>query len=228
MTPLLGIETATDALSVAVAIDQVVDGEYSLRKKNIHDALLLSLTKQVLHDLEMDVRDLRGVAVSSGPGSFTGLRIGMSFAKGLVYGRNIPLICVPTFDALAFQIASSHLLSGKTTLVVTFDARREDVYVAQYRLSENDFHCTHPVKAAHVSEAVTELSSGMWLVGSGAYKLGKAMNGACKMIEGELAECHAGSVALFGARMLSEGKVADVASCEPNYVKEFFTAASGN
>lgn len=221
---ILGIETASETLSVAIAREHEVIAEYLIRKKNIHDTMLSELTKQILSDNELSAEQLGGIAVSSGPGSFTGLRIGMSFAKGLAYGASLQLVCVPTFDSIAYMISQTNLLN-EIPLSVIFDARREDVYVANYIVHEKSFTCIKKAYAAHVVEAEKSFPLHTWLTGNGAEKLIEHTQKQYPIIEGELAECRASGIALLGLQMISRGEIADLATCEPYYAKEFFTTS---
>ncbi|HOM05210.1 MAG TPA: tRNA (adenosine(37)-N6)-threonylcarbamoyltransferase complex dimerization subunit type 1 TsaB [Candidatus Kapabacteria bacterium] len=100
---ILSLETSGSVCSVCLSIDKNVVAEYSIFKSFEHDRLLAVLVQRILDDFQMKVSDLDAVAVSSGPGSFTGLRIGAAFAKALCFDNNPKLIAVPTLSAIALS-----------------------------------------------------------------------------------------------------------------------------
>ncbi len=223
---LLGIETATETLSVAVARDGACLGEKFIRMKNMHDRLLAHCVSTLLEDLQLAPEQIEGVAVSAGPGSFTGLRIGMSFAKGFAAGRGIPLAAVPTFDGVARAVASLGGWDRGTELAVLFDARREDVYVGTYRLAGGEFESIRPAEAAHMSGILAAVPPTMLLAGNGAEKFARFAGKSYRILGGEWAECHASTIAQVGEAMIARGATADVAECEPFYARDFHVRRS--
>ena len=101
---ILGIETATMTGGVALLDEKRLISEYTLNVRTTHTARLMPALDQILKDSSVDKSEIDGVAISMGPGSFTGLRIGLATAKGLALGLDIPLLGVPTLDALARNI----------------------------------------------------------------------------------------------------------------------------
>jgi tRNA threonylcarbamoyladenosine biosynthesis protein TsaB len=100
---ILAIETSADICSVAISTENFF-GEYSVAGKNLHDIFLAEFVRRILKDSKIKAEDLDYVAISSGPGSFTGLRIGAALVKGLCYGTEKPkLLSVPTMDAYAWS-----------------------------------------------------------------------------------------------------------------------------
>lgn len=134
MALILNIESTTDVCSVAIAKDGATWAMRQLKDKNIHAKKLTIFIEQVFQDVNRKIAELDAVAVSEGPGSYTGLRIGLSTAKGLCYGLNKPLIAVPTLRALAEEGFWYYTESG-THLIALQDARRMDAYVAIYKSS---------------------------------------------------------------------------------------------
>ncbi|HPI73606.1 MAG TPA: tRNA (adenosine(37)-N6)-threonylcarbamoyltransferase complex dimerization subunit type 1 TsaB [bacterium] len=105
---ILAIETASQVCAVALAQGRELVAEYRLNLKNQHARLLAASVEKILSDCRVQLEDLQAIAVSIGPGSFTGLRIGLSFAKGLAFGRELPIVGVPTLQALASQAPMEH------------------------------------------------------------------------------------------------------------------------
>jgi len=128
MPLILSLETATTNCSVALASDGKVVASRSINSGYSHAEKINVFIQEVIAQAGVTLKDLQAVAVSSGPGSYTGLRIGISTAKGLCYALDIPLISVNTLDAMAQGITA-----GKDELIVPMiDARRMEVYSAVY------------------------------------------------------------------------------------------------
>ncbi len=128
---ILHLETATKNCSVALAEDgRLVDLKEQATPQYSHAETLHVFIDEILRRNRWDLRDLAAVAVSEGPGSYTGLRIGVSAAKGLAYTLNIPLITVPTLEIIARGVQAK-----RGVIVPLIDARRMEVYTAVYDLN---------------------------------------------------------------------------------------------
>ena len=133
MTPcILNLETSTSVCSVALAAGEEVLFEKAAFEGPSHAALLGTFVSEALAALKKTGKTLDAVAVSSGPGSYTGLRIGVSLAKGLCFGLDIPLIAVPTLDCLASQAIRQNGGASDGLYCPMLDARRMEVYAALY------------------------------------------------------------------------------------------------
>ena len=137
LLPILAIETSDELCSAAVMLTEDSFVEINFQKKFVHSEKLMPMISDLLKNADLKMDDLKSLAVSMGPGSFTGLRIGLTIAKGLAAGRELPIIQVPTFDALAFQL-SSHLPNG-TNFIIANNANISEIYFAKYRVTENRF-----------------------------------------------------------------------------------------
>lgn len=124
---MLGIESSGGVCAVGVSSDSRIIGEISLNSPNIHSTKLASCVDFILHNLQVRFEELSAIALSAGPGSFTGLRIGYSFAKGIAHPLGIPIIEVPTLDAWAYQEGEQQ---GQTLAVI--DAYRDELFYAMY------------------------------------------------------------------------------------------------
>ena len=127
---ILAIEASGMVASVAVLEDGVLVGEYTINHKKTHSQTLLPMLDELCRMAEMDPRSADYIAVSAGPGSFTGLRIGSATAKGLVLSLGKPLVGVPTLEALAFN-----LMGADGLVCPIMDARRNQVYTGVYDVS---------------------------------------------------------------------------------------------
>ncbi len=140
MTNILNIETATKNCSVSLGTDgQLLDVLEYAGENYSHAEKLHVFIKQILDKNRLKTKDLNAIAVSMGPGSYTGLRIGVSTAKGLAYSLNIPLIAVSTLEVLARKI---NMESGY--IIPVIDARRMEVYSAVY---DTQYHLVRKVQA---------------------------------------------------------------------------------
>lgn len=129
---ILAIESATVIASCAISENDVVLGEYSLGHKKTHSEKLMPLIEKLLEDMEMKIKDIDVIAISEGPGSYTGLRIGAAIGKSLAYAINVPIANIPTMKSLAANIYSVEKL-----IVPVMDAKSGRVYAGIYKW-END------------------------------------------------------------------------------------------
>ena len=125
---ILGIDTSTMTGSIAISTESVLIAEFTLNTKTTHAERLLTAIDQIVQAASLTIRDIDGVAVASGPGSFTGLRIGVTTAKSIAHSIQKPIVAVSTLDALA-----SHYRYTDVLLCPILDARKKEVYTAFYR-----------------------------------------------------------------------------------------------
>ncbi len=149
---ILGIESASLTASAAVVADDVVMAEYTVNFKKTHSQTLLPMIDEIVRMLELDLQEIDAIAISGGPGSFTGLRIGSATAKGLGLALDKPLIHVPTLDAMAYQVYGTGAL-----ICPMMDARRGQVYTGIYRF-EREFAVVRPSCAMNIHELLAELA----------------------------------------------------------------------
>ncbi len=125
---ILAIETSTSACSVALQVETTVFDRFEI-ENNAHSKLLLSMVNEVLQDADLNRADLDVVAVGQGPGSFTGLRIGVGVAQGIAYGVGCPMLGLSSLQALAVQsdVANGYVLAG-------IDARMKEIYWALFEI----------------------------------------------------------------------------------------------
>lgn len=151
---ILGIETSTRTGSVAVISDEGVIAQYSLNIEVTHSERLMTTVDRVLKDSGIALDDIGGFAVAIGPGSFTGLRIGLSAVKGLALVTGRPVVAVPTLEALAWNLPHASF-----PVCPLLDARKNEVYAALYRFEGRIL--THimaeaVIPLARLAEKVTE------------------------------------------------------------------------
>jgi tRNA threonylcarbamoyladenosine biosynthesis protein TsaB len=223
---ILGIETATTVCGAALARQGAVVQESSVDERNVHSERLLTQIHDVLHAAQCSPRKLRGIAVSIGPGSFTGLRIGLSVAKGIAYGVGLPVVGVPTLLALAEHAASTSGLEAGALVLAALDARRDEVYAQMCEWNGAECMPTGPPADARVDRLVEDLPEGrIFLTGDGVGKIVAVPAAAARRLEritGPGERCSAARVALVGERMFNAGSNDDLTTLEPRYIKEFF------
>jgi len=136
MSLILQIETATTVCSVALAMDGVVLAYKQIDERNIHAEVITVFIDELVATAGITYHELDAVAVSCGPGSYTGLRIGVSTAKGLCYALDKPLIAIETLEAMAWgAINAAAYIDEKLLLCPMIDARRMEVYTAIFNTS---------------------------------------------------------------------------------------------
>ena len=128
--PILAVDTSGDNCSVALLFDDHNFIEMNYQQKHIHSQKLIEMIDTVLKNAQIELNQCKAIAVSMGPGSFTGLRIGLSTVKGLAFGADIPIIPVPTFDAYALHI-SQYIKTG-TKFVIAMNANGDEYYFSKY------------------------------------------------------------------------------------------------
>lgn len=173
MTYILCIETATDICSVSISGDGACLSASELPEGNRHSAGLTNLIRKVCEEAGLHLKDMSAVAISDGPGSYTGLRVGSSTAKAICFALDIPLIAVPSLMAIA-QGMRDYLAPEQqgTLLIPTIDARRMEVYAAIYDSQLNEQKAVYSL--LYTTDSIKELqdqASTIIIGGNGAQKL---------------------------------------------------------
>jgi tRNA threonylcarbamoyladenosine biosynthesis protein TsaB len=216
MARIINLETASTNCSVSIyegnrllALREDPSPEYT------HGELLHVFMEQALKEAELRVSDLDAVAVSKGPGSYTGLRIGVAAAKGLCFALDLPLIGVPTLESMASQL---QIESG--VLIPMLDARRMEVYAAVYDSLRKEV-------APAWAEIITEDSFATWakagpvhLLGNGAEKCRGVLNHPNFHFHTDI-QPSSRELGLLAAKRHEKGQIEDLAYFEPFYLKDF-------
>lgn len=218
---ILGIESSSLVASVAIVEDETTMAEYTVNFKKTHSQTLLPMIDEMVKLLEIDLSTVDAIAVSGGPGSFTGLRIGSATAKGLGLALHKPLIHVPTLDATAYNLYGTEAL-----ICPIMDARRNQVYTGIYRFRES-FEIVHGQDAMDIDELIGILNS----MGETVIFLGDGVPVFRSRIEETLtvralfAPAHvnrqrASAVAALGAVYFKEGKTETAMEHKPDYLRK--------
>ncbi|WP_094603417.1 tRNA threonylcarbamoyladenosine biosynthesis protein TsaB [Sporomusa silvacetica DSM 10669] len=212
--PILAIDTATLVSSVAIATTDTLVAELMIQTRKTHSERLMPHIASLLNMAEITQTSLKAVAVSIGPGSFTGLRIGLATAKALTYALNIPLIGVPTLAALAFSCPVPGVI-----LAPMLDAQKGNVYVGLYEWREDAVYEIQPPRVLAFAAAQAELVK----LEKPALMLGEAavMHKAdiVHPVPPHVIMPRAGSVAVMAQVMYGQGIRHDVAALEPLYIR---------
>jgi tRNA threonylcarbamoyladenosine biosynthesis protein TsaB len=217
---VLGIESATAAASVALVDENGLAGEISLNRGLTHSQQLLPMVDALLSQGDCAVCQVEGLAVSSGPGSFTGLRIGMALAKGLAQSLNAPIAGIGTLEAIAYQNAAADGLISPM-----IDAFRGEVYAALYRKVDGALHLIDaPQSVAPVDwmRRLSEFGEPVTLAGNGARNhrsVWEGSEGRLMSLIHSMDDIRASVVAWLGRQRLIRGKGDDVYKLKPGYVR---------
>ncbi len=226
MGPLIvHIETATSTCSVALSEGDELLGIKESHEEKSHAAQLAPFLKEVVTGAGKSFRDLDAVAVSIGPGSYTGLRIGISTAKGLAFGLDIPVLAVNTLESLTRVAAEPALKAAAGSkqailLCPMLDARRMEVYTALYR---PDLSLFRDVDAEIIDQdSFSDLLATHTLIffGNGAPKCKPHLNGPSALYLDDVRPSASGMIPL-ALNLFNEKRFEDTAYFEPRYLKEF-------
>ena len=226
MALILCLESATEVCSVALADNSVILSSEKSSEPNVHSSQLTVFIGRMMERAGFSLSDLDAVAVSKGPGSYTGIRIGVSVAKGLCYSLDKPLIAVPTLEALAHGMESLLPPSGSSpTLPVLLcpmiDARRMEVYTALFDSRSNMLRETE----ARIIEADSynaELSGNkVWFAGSGASKCKALLGDHPNAVFPDAFTAAAEYLAPLAEERFTKRLFENIAYFEPFYLKDF-------
>lgn len=151
---VLGIDSSCSSASCAVLSDNKLEAEIFLNHKLLHSIVLFPMIEKVLEMVEISIGDIDGVAVSGGPGSFTGIRIGVSAAKGIAQGGNKKFAAISSLDAMAFQQQGFQGI-----ICPIMDALKDNVYTALYNFEKGKLNKIKDYSALNIEELLEELEN---------------------------------------------------------------------
>jgi tRNA threonylcarbamoyladenosine biosynthesis protein TsaB len=215
---VLGIDTATSCGSVGLIDDGEVISDYLLNVPVTHSQRLLGAIELVLREGGCPIENLDGWAIALGPGSFTGLRIGVSTIKGLAFATGKPVTGVSTLDVLAWQVAPTPYL-----ICPLLDARKKEVYTAFYRFEKNLIKRQSNDQAIKPEDIVRRIKEKTIFLGDGAktYKdfLLDSLSSFALFPSAPLHLSHGSTVAKLGSELLQRGEYLDLSTFVPIYVR---------
>ncbi len=221
MPVILCLETSSEVCSVSLSVGKELLSIKEVEKKNSHAEVIIDLIDQCLIEAKIEKHLINAVAVGSGPGSYTGLRIATSIAKGICYAYDIPLLAVSSLDNLIIGGIKEN--PGFSKYIATIDARRMEIYT---KTLDSNLESVQQARAVIIDESPNEFDS-----------LGKAIavgNGAEKMQEVYKYLLSYNSIVRHSAKNMIElacseylnQNFQDVVYFEPNYLKEVYTTIS--
>ena len=220
---ILCLETATPVCSVALN-----DGccTLALREtdgQNAHSEKITNFIREAMETTGIDYRQLDAVAVSKGPGSYTGLRIGVSTAKGICYAADVPLMAIDTLEAMAHGMKEKlgSQLAENDLLIPMIDARRMEVYASVFDANLNKINDTAALVIDENSFENLRKDHRLWLFGDGAPKLSKVFENQPHITVIDGFKPSAAFMRDLADKALREHDFVDVAYFEPFYLKDF-------
>jgi tRNA threonylcarbamoyladenosine biosynthesis protein TsaB len=215
---ILGIETSTKTGSVAIVSDDAVVAQYSLNIEVTHSERLMSTVDRVMKDTGLTIADIDGFSVALGPGSFTGLRIGVSTVKGLAFATNKPVAAVPTLLALA-----RNLPFAAWPVCPLLDARKNEVYAALYLFEGKACTQVMPETTIKIPELAARISRKTIFTGEAAHlyraEIEKQFGDEALFAPRSAALPSAATVAELGLDMIKNGIQTDPDSLTPLYIR---------
>lgn len=223
---ILNIETSQEVCSVALTEEGALYYQLEEQTPMRHAEALAPMVKKALGQMRSHEKELTAVAVSIGPGSYTGLRIGLSEAKGVAYGYGVPLIGIGTLMAMVVKVLFSRWdLEGRELFVPMIDARRMEVYTAVYDAALNPVMTPQPLiltEGKPYAEVVKKYPDRkLILFGSGMAKSREILGSIPDVEFADIPPLTAPDMMALSEKALREGRFLDIAYSEPEYLKAF-------
>jgi tRNA threonylcarbamoyladenosine biosynthesis protein TsaB len=218
---LLHIESATTLCSVAISENRLLLGEKSVDEGFKHAEILNGMVKEILKETDSKPAQLSAISVSIGPGSYTGLRIGLSFCKGLCYGLNVPIISISTLHSMAAN-AKKNLNPGLNQLLVPMiDARRMEVYTSVF---DSKLSVMEETSAMIIDKNSFEnyMNKELIFFGNGAEKCKPFISGTSFSFINK-SFCEASGQVEIASDLFLKNEFSNLTYLEPFYLKEFQT-----
>lgn len=218
---ILALDSSGLVASVAIVEEEQTVAEYTVNYKKTHSQTLLPMLDEIVKMTDMDLQTIDAIAVSGGPGSFTGLRIGSATAKGLGLALHKPLVHIPTLEGMAYNLYGS-----SAVICPIMDARRNQVYTGIYRFSEEKLEVLEDQMAISVEELIQKLNEKgekVVFLGDGvpvyADQLKEGLKISFAFAPANMNRQRAASVGLLGIAYLKQGKTETAREHEPNYLR---------
>ena len=218
---ILAIDSSSMVATVAVTTDGVLNAEYTINHKKTHSQTLLPMIDEICKTIELEMESIDAIAISGGPGSYTGLRIGSATAKGFGLALNKPIINVPTMDALAYNMFSSQYI-----VCPIMDARRGQVYTGIYRFDGTEMVTIKEQSIIMIDELIYELDK----IGMPVMFLGDGVDTQKETIETKMSSEHyyapasmnrhkASALASLAEIYFQDGKYENAGNHKPEYLR---------
>ena len=217
---ILAIDSSAKAASVCIANEEKIIGEFFINTSLTHSQTLMPMTEQLLKNTELTIDDVDAIAVNAGPGSFTGVRIGVAAAKGLAFPKNLPCVSVSTLESMAYN-----LLGTDCVVCAVMDARCSQVYNAMFRIKGETVERLTDDRALSLSDLLLnfkQTDERILIVGDGAeitYDFLKNEASNAVLAPKNRRTQTASSVALAAFQKLFKGKTQTAAELMPIYLR---------
>lgn len=218
---ILALDSSGLVASVAVVENDVTIAEYTVNYKKTHSQTLLPMLDEIKRMIELDLNSIDAIAVASGPGSFTGLRIGAATAKGLGLALDLPIIPVPTVDSLAYNLYGSEKM-----ICPLMDARRNQVYTGLYTFEGGALVTIEPqcaVDIAEIAGRMNEIGKAVIFLGDGVSVYREKLAELLRIQYDFAPSCcnrqRAACVAALGEKLYQSGIVQTAAWYAPDYLR---------
>ena len=220
---ILCLETATPVCSVALNDGCCTLALRETEGQNAHSEKITNFIREVMETAGIDYKQLDAVAVSKGPGSYTGLRIGVSTAKGICYAADLPLMAIDTLHAMAYGMKAKlgSQITENDLLIPMIDARRMEVYAAIFDANLNKINDTEAMIIDENSFSDLIKNHHLWLFGDGAPKLSKVFENQPNISGVDGFRPSAAFMRPLAEQALLNKDFVDVAYFEPCYLKDF-------
>lgn len=220
---ILGIDSSGLVASAAVVVDDTVVAEFTVNNKQTHSQTLLPMIDQVVKMSGVALEEIDAIAVAAGPGSFTGLRIGSSTAKGMGLALQKPIISIPTLEGLAYRIAP--VMDGLVCPIM--DARRNQVYAGIYSYTDGKLDCIQEQEAVDIHELITqlnEISGTVTFLGDGVPvqkdTIIEEIQTPYRFAPAHLNRQSASAIATLGQVYFADGKYEEAKDHKPIYLRQ--------
>ncbi len=217
---VLGIETSTTVCAVSLIRDGQLLAEYRHQQEKKHAEIIATLIGNQIAVCDLAFADLEGIGIATGPGSYTGLRIGMSFAKSLAFAHDLPLAGIPTTAAIAFGLPVDF-----EQVIVALPSRRGEIYAALFTQKGDRLQADKPATALEIAALPEWAGECRKIAGPGGAALAQTGLQGFELVPERFWQIGALNIALLAEEKLQAGQADDLDSLEPDYLKPFYTTA---
>lgn len=219
-TILLGLDSSGISCAAGVSTDSKLQGEISINNKNIHSEKLAIFIDFILDNLKISLEYLSGMIISAGPGSFTGLRIGYSLAKGIAHQLNIPLIEVPTLDVWAYQSGEQN-----QPIMPVIDAYRGEIFYSIYKWEKGQFSQINDYSITTIESLKQIINQNTLITGLFSEKLKSEISETLSPFAVFSSKINSSpsirALLDLGYQKFVRQEFSDLNSCEPFYMRKF-------
>jgi tRNA threonylcarbamoyladenosine biosynthesis protein TsaB len=218
---ILALDSSGLVASVAIIEEEQMVAEYTVNYKKTHSQTLLPMLNEIAVMIDLDLQSIDAIAIASGPGSFTGLRIGSATAKGIGLALKKPIIAIPTVEGMAYNLYGTNQL-----ICPIMDARRSQVYTGMYKFRESEIEVIESQMAISIEELIERLNvrnEAVIFLGDGVpvYRsiLEEKMNTPFSFAPPHLARQRAGAVGALAVKYYKAGKMELAVNHKPDYLR---------